>query len=211
MAENNGLCEGPRASVIVNVTPMVAATSVASFCGTGGNTTLSASPIDPSITYTWTSNTPSVVMPITVGPTVTATLSETSELYLTCSTPACTTSNYFSVGVYPLPSAQVVTSASGVCPGTSATINSGLSSSNFTVSSIPYVPYTVPTYATVVCSDGVPLVPLSGGGLDDGGWGNIPIGFNFNFFGTNFSTLAAGTNGLLMFGTVPGYTTAAGN
>ena len=210
VAENNGSCEGPRAAVTINVTPMVAATSVASFCGTGGNTTLSASPIDPSITYTWTSNTPSVVMPITVGPTVTATLTETSELYLTSTANGCITSNYFSVGVYPLPSATVTTSASGVCPGTSATINSGLSSSNFTVSSIPYVPYTVPTYATIVCSDGVPLVPLSGGGLDDGGWGNIPIGFNFNFFGTNFSTLAAGTNGLLMFGAVPGYGTAAG-
>ncbi|NBP75113.1 MAG: hypothetical protein EBU61_03660, partial [Crocinitomicaceae bacterium] len=47
--------------------------------------------------------------------------------------------------------------------------------------------------------------------LDDGGWGGIPIGFNFNYFGQNFSTIAAGTNGLLMFGNVPGYSTAAGN
>jgi len=51
---------------------------------------------------------------------------------------------------------------------------------------------------------------LSGGSLDDGGWAGIPIGFNFNYFGTNFSTIAAGTNGLLMFGTPPGYGTTGG-
>jgi hypothetical protein len=59
-------------------------------------------------------------------------------------------------------------------------------------------------------NNGVAVTPLSGGSLDDGGWGGIPIGFDFNFFGTTFNTLAAGTNGLLMFGTVPGYGTSAG-
>ena len=41
-----------------------------------------------------------------------------------------------SIGVYPLPTAVVTTTASGVCAGTSATINSGLSAGNF-VSRIP--------------------------------------------------------------------------
>ena len=210
VAENNGSCEGPRTSVTVNTIPIVASTSVLSFCGSGGNTTLSVTPVDPAITYTWASNTPSAVLPIAVGPSVVATLTETSELYVISTSNGCITTNFLSVGVYPLPSALVVTSASGVCPGTSATINSGLSSSNFTVSSIPYAPFTIPTYATFIASNGVASVPLSGGNLDDGGWGNIPIGFNFNFFGSTFSTLAAGTNGLLMFGAVPGYGTAAG-
>ncbi len=210
VGESNGSCEGVRTAINVNTIPMVATSSVASFCGTGGTTTLSVSPVDPNVTYTWSSNTASAIIPTTVGPSVSATLSETSEIYLTSTVNGCIATNAFSVGVYPLPTATVTTSASGVCPGTSATINSGLSSSNFAVSSIPYVPYTVPANATVICSNGVPNVPLSGGNLDDGGWGNIPIGFTFNFFGNNFTTLAAGTNGLLMFGAVPGYGTAAG-
>jgi hypothetical protein len=41
--------------------------------------------------------------------------------------------------------------------------------------------------------------------MDDGGWGGIPIGFSFNFFGNSFTTLGAGTNGVLMFGTIPGF------
>ena len=210
VGESNGSCEGARTAVTVNTIPITASSSITSFCGTGGNTTLSVSPVDPNVTYTWTTNTATALIPINVGPTVTATLSETSEIYMTSTLNGCIATNAFSVGVYPLPTATVTTSASGVCPGTSATINSGLSSSNFAVSSIPYVPYTIPSNATVICSNGVPTIPLSGGNLDDGGWGNIPIGFTFNFFGTNFTSLAAGTNGLLMFGTVPGYGTAAG-
>ncbi len=180
----------------------------ASFCGVGGNSVLTANPTVPGAIYTWSNN--GGTLSTLAGDNTLASLTQTSEFTLNASLNGCVSQTTQSIGVYPLPSATVTTSASGVCPGTSATINSGLSSSNFTVSSIPYDPYTIPTYATTICSDGVPLVPLSGGGLDDGGWGNIPIGFNFNFFGTNFSTLAAGTNGLLMFGAVPGYGTAAG-
>ena len=210
LAENNGSCDGPRSSVTIAVTPMTTSTSIPSFCGTGGTTTLTAAPIDPSITYTWATNTPSVVFNSNVGSSVTATLTQTSEIYLTSTVNGCTAVNYFSVGVYPLPASNMTTTASSVCTGTPATIGSGLSSSNFAVSSIPYLPYIIPNDATYICSNGVPVVPLSGGSLDDGGWGNIPIGFSFNFFGNSYSNLAAGTNGLLMFGTVPGYGTAAG-
>jgi hypothetical protein len=58
--------------------------------------------------------------------------------------------------------------------------------------------------------NGVASVPVSGGNLDDGGWANIQIGFNYNFFGSNFSSLAVGTNGLIQFGSVTGYNTTQG-
>jgi hypothetical protein len=103
--------------------------------------------------------------------------------------------------VYPLPSATVTTSANGVCPGTSATINSGLSAGNFTSVAITHAPRTAPGTAVTLVSANVFNVPLTSGTGDDGGWGNIPIGFNFNFFGTSYSTINIGTNGTLQFGT----------
>jgi len=36
--------------------------------------------------------------------------------------------------------------------------------------------------------------------LDDGGWGTIPLGFTFNFFGSTYSSINVGTNGVLQFG-----------
>ena len=122
----------------------------------------------------------------------------------------CSNVAFYSVGVYPLPAATLTTTASGVCPGTAATINTGLSAGNFSVTSIPYLPFTVPATATTLVTNGIASVPLSGGSLDDGGWSNIPIGFTFNFFGNTFNNISAGTNGLLMFGSVPGYGTGAG-
>jgi hypothetical protein len=42
-------------------------------------------------------------------------------------------------------------------------------------------------------------LPLSSGSLDDGVFTNIPIGFAFDYLGTNFSTVSASTNGWLSF------------
>jgi hypothetical protein len=108
------------------------------------------------------------------------------------------------VGVYALPSATVTTSASGVCPGTSATINSGLSAGNFTSSLITHAPRTAPGSAVTLVSGGAAVVAQTSGDLDDGGWGSIPVGFNFNFFGTSYNTINVGTNGTVMFGTYNG-------
>lgn len=43
------------------------------------------------------------------------------------------------------------------------------------------------------------LKTLTGGSLDDGYYGNIPIGFVFNYGGTNYTSLSACTNGWLSF------------
>jgi hypothetical protein len=181
------------------------------FCGTGGGFSLTAAPISASATSTWQSLTPSAVLSSTTANPTSTTISETSDFKLTVSAPGCQDYTvYKSIGVYPLPTAVVTTSATGVCPGTSATINSGLSAGNFTVSSIPHVDKTPPTTAGVLMNNGAMVTPLSGGNSDDGGWGGIPIGFSFNYFGNNFTTIGAGTNGVLMFGTIPGYGTADG-
>lgn len=213
VAINDGTCEGARFTIPITVNPMPTLSSTTpTFCGTGGTTTLSLAPSYTGLTYTWSSLTPSATLSTTTGTSTTATLTVTSDFKLKVSNNGCADSSYISIGVYPLPSATVTTTASGVCPGTSATIGSGLSAGNFTVSSIPYVPYTVPANAGIVVQNGAAVAPftLGGGSYDDGGFGNIPIGFNFNYFGNTYSTVSASTNGTLMFGTVPCWTTGAG-
>lgn len=216
VSENNGSCDGARAAVTVTVQATVIAATSPTFCGTGGINVLSVTPTDPSISYSWTSLTSGTTLDTTTGTTVNATMAATSDFMVTGTSGACNVSSYYSVGVYALPTATVTTSASGVCPGTAATINSGLTAGNFTVTSIPYLPYTIPTNATTIISAGVTnsawpqSLPTGGGSLDDGGWTGIPLGFNFNYFGTTFNTISAGTNGLLMFGTVPGFGTGTG-
>ena len=211
VSEYIGSCEGLRTMVTVTIAPTAIVSSATSFCGAGSPVTLTASPADASITYTWTSLTaPATVAPATGGSSVTSSLSQTSDFRLTATKGTCSAESNISIGVYPLPSATVTTTAQGVCPGTSATIGSGLVAGNFAVTSVPYVPFIAPANAVVVCTTGVANVPLSGGTLDDGGWSGLPIGFNFNFFGNSFSSISAGTNGLLMFGTPTGYGTGPG-
>ncbi|AWI25645.1 Ig-like domain-containing protein [Flavobacterium pallidum] len=206
VAEDNGSCEGARAAVPITVQPIVITPTVASFCGTGGTTTLNVTPTDPSITYTWTALTPTAsFVSSNVGNSVDVNLTETSDFKVTATTAlgGCSIDAFISVGVYPLPTATVTTTASGVCPGTSATINSGLSAGNFTSSSITFAPHTAPGTATTLVTGGAAVVPVSGGTslpLDDVGWGGLPIGFNFNFFGTNYSTINVGSNGTVQFG-----------
>jgi hypothetical protein len=211
VAEFNGSCEGLRRMVTITVAPTAIVSSATSFCGVGSPVTLTASPADATITYSWSSLTaPATVAPATGASSITSSLSQTSDFRLTATKGTCTAVSNISIGVYPLPSATVTSTAQGVCPGTGATIGSGLVAGNFAVTSIPYVPFVAPSNAVVVSTNGVPNVPLTGGSLDDGGWSGFPIGFNFNFFGNSFNTISAGTNGLLMFGTPPGYGTANG-
>lgn len=210
VASNNGSCDGARTAVTINVNPTAITASVASFCGVGGATVLTVTPNDPSITYTWDSVGGSPTFSATTGQSVTVNMLTTSDIRVTATKGTCSTTQYLSIGVYDLPSATVTTTASGVCPGTTATIGSGLSAGNFTVTSIPYAASSPPSNAGVIMNNGTAVLPLSGGSMDDGGWSNIPIGFNFNYFGNSFTSISAGTNGLLMFGTPPGYGTGTG-
>ena len=181
--------------------------SVLNFCGTGGNTTLTAtSPVDPDMSYTWTALTASATLNSPTGSTTTATLTETSDFKVVGngvgSFTGCISEAFISVGVYPLPAATVTTTASGVCPGTPATINSGLSAGNFSATCITprNALTTPPANAVVLCNNGTATTTLTGGTLDDGYWNNRPIGFGFNFFGVNQTQVMIGTNGTIIVG-----------
>ena len=201
VSENNGSCDGARTAVQVTVQATTITATVAQFCGTGGNTVLTVAPYDSTATYTWESLAGGATLSATTGQSITASVTTVSDIKVTATKGACTATAVYSVSVYALPIATVTTSASGVCPGTSATIGSGLSAGNFSSIAIPSVFKTAPTNATTLVSANVFSVPLTSGNGDDGGWGALPVGFNFNFFGTNYNTINVGTNGTLTFGT----------
>jgi hypothetical protein len=196
-------CVGTASQAVTYTAPtaITMSSSVANFCGTGGATTISASSSAP-YTYVFNSLDGAVLSNATAS-SVDATVSQTSAIQVTGTDAAsgCAAQAVYSVGLYPLPTATVTTTASGVCPGTPATINSGLSAGNFSAVCIPVAPLTIPASAAYLANNGAMSVALTSGTADDGGWGNIPIGFNFNFFGTSYNTLNAGTNGVLQFGT----------
>ncbi|MFA9220135.1 MAG: beta strand repeat-containing protein, partial [Sediminibacterium sp.] len=203
-----------QASITVGPPTIVINSSTPLFCETGGAISLIAnSSIDPDIAYTWQVQTPSVTNITTSGYTLNCTISETSEFKVTGLGSGiyngCVSYGYLSVGVYPLTQANMQTT-SPVCQGTSVSVNSGLSASNYVFASRTYEAKTVPATAATLCTNGVSSVPLSGGNLDNGGWDNVPLGFSFNFFGNNYSSLAVSTNGFLIFGPVLGYGTTAG-
>lgn len=197
----NGCVNTATAAITYIAPPAITITATnPNFCGTGGTSTLTAASTG-AYSYVWQSLDGATIT-ATTGNTTDATVTQTSAIRVTGTETAtgCVEIQNYSIGVYPLPSATVTTTADGVCPGTSATINSGLSAGNFTASCITHAPSTVPGSATTLVNNGVASVPLISGSLDDGGWGNIPLGFTFDYFGTNYTNVNIGTNCVLQFG-----------
>jgi len=197
----NGCINTATSAINYTAPPAITITATnPTFCGTGGLSTLTATSAG-AYSFVWEAL-DGATLSTTSGNTTDATVTQTSSIRVTGTETAtgCVEIQNYSIGVYPLPSATVTTTASGVCPGTSATINSGLSAGNFSSISITPAPINAPAYASTLVTGGVATPALSSGSLDDGGWDNIPVGFNFNFFGTNYSAITIGTNGTLFFG-----------
>jgi hypothetical protein len=198
----NGCVNTATSSIVYTAPPAITLTATTpSFCGTGGVSTVTAASTG-SYAYVWSSP-DGATFSTTTGATTDATIAQTATIRVTGTDIAtgCAEIQNYSIGVYPLPSATVTTTANGVCPGTSATIGSGLSAGNFSSVAIPHAPITAPGYASTLVSGGIATPALSTGSLDDGGWYNIPMNFNFNFFGTSYNAITVGTNGTLFFGT----------
>ncbi len=198
-------CESGRVAVVCTVHTLSATSDVPSFCSTGGSQTtgLHAISSNGSFSFTWSALSAGTVSPST-GPNVTATLSETSDYLVTAVDGGCTMLAYVSLGVYDFPAISL-TSNGPICDGSTISLNSGLSAGNFSTDSTITVNYKTPPGGTVVlASAGIANVTQASGTLDDGGWGAIPIGFGYNFFGTQYTTLNVGTNGNVMFGAYNG-------
>ncbi len=101
----------------------------------------------------------------------------------------------------------------GVCVkgGTGASCSAGndcsdkvCASGSPSVTSIPYAPY-----GSVSAASGFTVLSLSGDDSTAAPGTATPIGFTFNFFGSNFTQFGASTNGNLQFGSASSTATAA--
>ena len=198
--ENTGLCVSPsRRAITVNVTiPAITKTPANGLiCSVGGSVSMDATPLGAT-SYTWTGG--SGLSP-TTGATTTATPTVTTAYTLLADYGGgCVASVPANVGVIPGVTVAPTASVAAICAGNTVTLNANLSSSGFGVASIPFVFSTIPGTATTLCTNGVQNVALQSGTLDDGGWSTLPIGFTYNYFGNNYTTVNLGTNGVLQFG-----------
>jgi hypothetical protein len=208
VAESDGTCEGARAQISVTVSPAIAASASPTFiCASG--TPVSLSTNVSGATYAWTSTQGSLSSSTAATPTLNS-LTYTSEVNATITKNGCVASvPQISVGVYSFPAGISPTATpSELCAGTSSTLATGLSAGNFTaVCATPAVSLSTPpagVTATTLVLNGVAQTLPSGvawsGSLDDGKFGPVPMGFNFNFFGNTQTQLNIGTNGVVNFG-----------
>ena len=207
----NGSCSSSRFPASFTVRPLITSNPENGLiCSAGGSVDLTANVTNGS-SLSWT---PSTGLSSTNSLLTTASPAATTQYTFSSTVTGCgSVSGTFNVGVIEGAAFTPSASPSSVCAGGNVTLNSNLNSSNFSVGSITYAPAdpaNATSSVTALVNNGVAGVNLSGGSLDDGGWGGIPIGFNYNFFGNNYSSLGVGTNGLIQFGTISGYGTAQG-
>lgn len=188
-------------AITVNPLPTVAVTPTSgAIClpaGTPVNLTANG-----ASTYSWLPATglssTTIANPV-ANPSATTTYTVTGTSALGC---VNTQTVAITVGESPSLSAVTATPPS-VCSGGSSQLNaSAATTTAYTVSSITYALVPTPgTGVTTLANAGVAVTTLASGNLDDGGWQNLAIPFNFMYFGTAYSSFAVSTNGFVALGT----------
>ena len=199
-----------RDTLVVNYTPApyVAITpTIAQFCGSGGLTTVSAaSANDPNYAYTFTSL-ETGLLSNTLAASTDFTVTQTAAIRIEAvdATNLCRVVRDTSISVYSFPALTLTATPDTICAGGTSVLASGLTAGTFSSATIPHSPLNDFGTATYLANNSAtPVVTMTSGTLDDGGWQNIPLGFTFNFFGTSYTQCNVGTNGTIMFGTYNG-------
>lgn len=112
--------------------------------------------------------------------------------------------NTVSATVYRQPSAGGITvtpSSTIVCQGYDVDFQAISTNTTYAVSPITFSPITTQTNViTTLCNNGLVVTWPQVGGLDDGGWQNLPIPFTFRFFEVGYTSFCIGTNGFITLG-----------
>jgi hypothetical protein len=179
------------------------------FCGTGGTSALTATitGANPYDTFTWAVGAGETgILSNQTNTTADWTITESAGFTYTVvdTTTGCTKVVSQSVNVLPGINPNISATPSIVCAGGTTSISSDANERNFSYELIMPTPSLNSVGTTTLANSGVATRALTSGNLDDGGWANIPLGFTFNFFGTNYTTCNVGTNGTVMFGTYNG-------
>ena len=176
---------------VISVTPTVAA-----LCGPG-SVTLTASSDQTPTTYSWS---PATNLNVTTGATVIASPNVTTTYTVTGTYQGCATN--FARQVTYAPAVNITASSATpntICQGGNSTLTATAQNAEptYLVNTVAYSAYTAPGGATVLATGGTTSGSFTGS-TDDGYWTSVPVGFTFNYYGTNLSSLAIGTNGYLM-------------
>ena len=196
--DNNGTCaSNSRGAVSFTVRSMVAENpSNALICSSGGSVTLSAQ-LTGGSSIAWSPNTN---LSATSGASTVASPTATTVYTMSATVAGCgSVSETATVGVIDAVAFTPTSTPASVCAGNPAALASNLASSGFTYATTTFG-MASPSSPTNLVANGATGVALASGTLDDGGWQNIPIGFTYNFFGNNYTTINVGTNGVIQFG-----------
>ncbi len=203
-SDNDGVCVSTtRGSAITAVRPLITTDPAnALICTTGGNVVLSAN-VTGGSSIAWS---PGTNLTSTTALVTTASPTTTTQYTFSANVAGCSAQNgTVNVGVIAGAAFTPTAIPAALCEGgTSVLAASNLASSGFTVTPITTSMSTAPGTAVTLASGGIANVAQTTASLDDGGWASIPLGFNYNFFGSNYTTVNVGTNGTIMFGTYNG-------
>ncbi|NNT71775.1 T9SS type A sorting domain-containing protein [Flavobacterium sp. IMCC34852] len=180
---------------VVNPTITVSPSSAA-YCTPGPAVTLTAAGSDIS-SYSWTASgfTTTTGTSIAVTPSAATTYTVTGT-----DSNGCTNTAQATVTVGGAFSLAATSSAATVCPGNPVTLNATptpLSGVSYLINAIPYQFNAVSGSFTPLA--GTVATAISGT-ADDTASGALPIGFTFNYGGTNYTNFRVNSNGLLSFG-----------
>jgi len=187
-----------EATVVVNPVPSLTLTPLSSnIClpGSPSVTLTGAGATD----YTWT---PITGLNTNTGSVVNSTVTSTTIYTVTGMNGfSCTSTATTLVNVSDMPTLSITATPSLLCPGANSSLQAVANSTSYVVSNISYSPVPTPTSGVItLAAGGVQVTPLNSGTLDDGGWTNLSIPFNFVFFGSTYTNFAVSTNGFIALG-----------
>jgi hypothetical protein len=205
--EDNGNCtSNARGAVTFTVRPLLVSNPAnALICQDGGSVTLSAQ-LTGASGITWSPNTN---LSTTSGASTVASPTTTTIYTMSATVAGCgSVSAMQTVGVIDAVAFTPTSTPASVCAGNPVELASNLSNSNFSAScttvsnslrTAPGNAVTLISNNALTVSGSLPSgVSVNSSSLDDNFWSGVPIGFTYNYFGDNATSVFIGTNGTVV-------------
>lgn len=202
IANSDGYTSTGTFTTLVNCTPPVGAITPStniSVCSPATSVVLGLNSNSSITAYQWLLNGTAIAG--ATSSTFTATASGNYSVVTNSGVCASTFSSVVNINTSPSLVANV--NPATVCEGAPINLSATAvaSDTNYTVNSVAYSRVLPTGAATVLASNGTNnLISSFTGNMDDGYWSGIPLPFNFNFYGGNYSNITISTNGNVQFG-----------
>jgi len=139
--------------------------------------------------FTWS---PADGLTATSGSTVSASPTQNTSYFVLATDGTCTDADTVSVFVADPPNVTATASPDAVCAGGASQLYASIPATNYSVSQI--------TFAPLSDADGIPIALT-----DESVSQALPVGFDFNFYGNDYTQFWIGANGYLTFTDPMGY------